>query len=199
MRRHPFLAALTILGSACGSDSGPSGQGGTVRATIYGAESWGDVSRPLAGVTVTIAGRSELTSELGIAYVSQLPSGTLDATIDRPGSELLETQVSVIVGDTVDLIEELLPIRPATGRVEVRVAVPAEPGSPDLVYKAGASVTMETSFRLTDANGAADFPFATAGGHWVRAEFEGTIPDSALIQVQGGDTVRVNFRLAPAP
>ena len=97
------------------------------------------------------------------------------------------------------LIEELMPIRPATGRVEVRVAVPAEPGSPDLVYKAGASVTMETSFRLTDANGAADFPFATAGGHWVRAEFEGTIPDSALIQVQGGDTVRVNFRLAPAP
>ena len=62
MQRHPFLAALTILASACGSDSGPSGQGATVRATIYGAESWGDVSGPLADVTVTIAGLNNMRS-----------------------------------------------------------------------------------------------------------------------------------------
>lgn len=196
MRPHPFLAAL-ILASACDSGSGP-GQSGTVRATIYGPLRWGDVSGPLPGVNVSIGGKSEITNELGIAYISQLPSGTLDARIDRPGSELLETQVSVMAGDTVDLIEELLPFRPTTGRVEVLVAVPAEPGSPDLVYKAGASVTLGTSFRTTDANGAAEFPFTPAGDHWVRAQYEGAVPDSALVVVQGGDTARVNFRLGPA-
>jgi hypothetical protein len=204
MPRHPLLAVLTILTCACGSDGPAPGQGGTVRATIYGAERWGDVPGPLPGVSVTIAGKSEITSDLGIAYIAQLPSGVLDATIERPGSELLETQVAVTGGDTVDMIEQLLPLRPATGRVEARVAVRAAAGSPVLVYTEGATVTMDPgstaeSVRLTDGNGAADFPFAAAGGHWIRAAYEGTIPDSALIVVQGGDTVRVNFVLDPTP
>jgi hypothetical protein len=201
MLRPHFLAVLTIVAAACSSDSGSApGQGGTVRATIYGPESWGDEPGPLAGVNVTIAGRSEITNELGVAYVDQLPSGLQAARIDRPGSELLETQVSVVVGDTVDMIEELLALRPTQGRIEVQVVTQQSPGSPVDILLEGAVVTLDQlSFRITDATGRAEFPFASAGGHWVRGEYTGTVPDSILIQLLGGDTVRVTLRLDLVP
>ena len=51
------------------------------------------------------------------------------------------------------------------------------------------------ALRLTNADGRAEFPFVGAGGHWIRGEYAGTVPDSVLVNVLGGDTVRVTLRL----
>jgi len=197
MPRHHFLTTLILLTAACSSEPGAPGQGGTVRATVYGAETWGDPPGPLPGVTVTIAGRTEVTSDLGVAYLTHLPSGRQDVTIDRPGSELLETEVSVVAGDTVDMIEELPALRPTQGRIEVQVVMHESPGSPVDIFPKDAVVTLDfgAALRLTNADGRAEFPFVGAGGHWIRGEYAGTVPDSVLVNVLGGDTVRVTLRL----
>ena len=45
MPRHHFLTTLMLLTAACSSEPGAPGQGGTVRATVYGAETW--ATRPV--------------------------------------------------------------------------------------------------------------------------------------------------------
>lgn len=171
-----------------------------MRATVYGADSWGGTVGPLAGATVTIAGQTEITSDLGIAYLTKLPAGMHDAFIDRSGSEPAEARVSVVVGDTVDLIEELMPTRPNQGRIEVQVLRQESPGSPVVVPPEGVQVLLDRlTFRLTNEFGQADFPFASRGGHWVMASDGLTIPDSTLVILQGGDTARVTLRLLYPP
>ncbi len=199
MPRHS-LTALTLLACACSSDTGSApSHGGTVRATIYGAPSWGDVVVPLSGVAVDVANHTEFTNDLGIAYLTDLATGTNALHVERDGSEPIDSQIVVVSGDTVDLVRELMPVRPGTGRMEVRVGVPAAPGSPDTVYPPSAVVTLDQSVRLTDGDGRAEFPFVAAGGHQVRAEYPGALPDSTIVEILGGDTVRVAFVLELAP
>lgn len=199
MLKHAAIVVLSLAVAAC-SDTGTGlQQGGIVRITVYGAPVWNAQVEPLTDVLVTILGRSELTNDLGIAYVAHVDPGLRHVQIDRDGSEPATADVLVVVGDTADIVKELIPVRPPNGALDVLVEVPVAPGSPEIINPEGAAVSTEGSVRLTDASGHAIFPIVPAGEHWVRASYTGAVPDSALVEVLGGDTLAVTIRLALIP
>jgi len=148
---------------------------------------------PIAGATVSCAGKSAVTDASGAYAIPDIPRGSYTASASAAGYLDQSLTVTIAGGQTSSADFALAPIPPATGSLAGRVT-----DATALTPIAGATVSCAGKSAVTDASGAYAIPDIPRGSYTASASAAGYLDQSLTVTIAGGQTSSADFALTPA-